>query len=649
MKSPKSTVFIILFGSIFCGALVGLIIGLTRDLPQIRSLESFAPSAVTRIYTADKVLLAEVFLEKRDPVSLENIPRHLTNALVSTEDRKFYSHSGVDLKAIMRAIIKDIWAGEFVEGASTITQQLAKTFFLTPRKTLVRKAKEALLAFQLERRYTKDEILEFYLNQVYFGSGAYGVESAARIFFNKPVKDLTLAESALVAGMPKSPSRYSPLINPELAVKRRNIVLRQMAATGIITDDTYRKTMAEPLNLSTGQSDAVKAPYFVDYLKKELEGIVGPAQLYKGGLTVFTTLSYALQQAAEKAVSAGLEAAEKRMRQQGIAEATPQGALVSIEVMTGGIMAMVGGRDHGESAYNRAINAKRQPGSAIKPILYAHAIEQGFPQNKLILDAPVAFRGAKKGRDWAPKNFSGTFKGEMTLRKALAISQNIPAVRLIEMLGPASVVRFGQDLGITSSLAPNLSLALGSSEVTLLELTAAYGVFANRGQWIKPFGLLEVDTHNGRVLWQVKPQKKVAMSREGAAVITDMLTGVIKEGTGKKAAVLKRPLAGKTGTTDQYKDALFIGFSPSIATGVWVGLDRNSSLGNLETGARAALPIWIEYMKKALAEKSYEFFDMPDDVVRVAIDPITGEAVREDSPTAVQALFKKGTAPKPAD
>ena len=647
MNLRKSTIFIVLFGSVFCGALIGLFIGLTRDLPQIRALETFSPSAVTRIYSADKALLSEIYLEKRHPVSLERIPRHLTDALIATEDRKFYSHSGVDLKAILRAIIKDILAGEFVEGASTITQQLAKTLFLTPRKNIIRKVKEALLAFQLERRYTKNEILELYLNQVYFGSGAYGVESAARIFFNKSVNALSLAECALVAGMPKSPSRYSPLVNPNLAIKRRNIVLKQMVATDIITDSAFRKALAEPLKLSAEKTDADQAPYFVDFIKKELEGIVGPAQLYKGGLTVFTTLKNLLQLEAEKAVASGLDAVKKRMRSSGMNEVEPQAALISLEITNGGILALVGGRDYSTSTYNRAISAERQPGSAFKPIVYAYAVEQGFPQNKMILDAPVVFRGAQKGLDWAPENFAGTFKGEMTLRKALAISQNIPAVRLIEILGPEPVIRFGQRLGITSSLAPNLSLALGSSEITLIELTSAYAVFANKGQWVKPFGILEIVAQNGQVLWQAKPQKKVVMSRQNAAILTDMLTGVIKEGTGRKASVLKRSLAGKTGTTDQYNDALFVGFSPSIAAGVWVGVDRDSSLGDLETGARAALPIWMDYMKKAMAESPYEYFDIPDGVIRVTIDAVTGKAAQAGAQNAVSALFKKGTEPKP--
>jgi penicillin-binding protein 1A len=637
---------IILSVAVVSGTIAGAILGLTHDLPQIRSLESFTPTAVTRLYSVDKVLLAEVFIEKRDPVPLRIIPHYLKAALIATEDRKFYSHSGVDLKAILRAIVRDIWAGEFVEGASTITQQLAKTLFLAPRKTIVRKIKEALLAFQLERRYTKDEIIEFYLNQVYFGSGAYGVESAARIFFGKSVGELSLHECALVAGMPKSPSRFSPLVNQALATKRRNSVLKQMAETGIITQAQFNQAIAEPLRLADQNVNLDKGPYFVEYVKKHLENVIGPAILYKGGLNVYTTLSVDLQQAAEQAVTNGLLALETRMKWHKIMDPDPQGALIALDVTSGGILTMVGGKNFSNSPFNRATAALRQPGSAFKPVIYAYAIEQGFPQNKLILDAPVVFKGAKKGKDWKPQNFTKKFQGEMTLRKALTLSKNIPAVRLIEMLGPAPVAQFGYSLGIESTLSPNLALALGSSEVTLMDLTAAYAVFPNGGQWIKPFAVMEVIDHRGRVIWRAKPRKKAVMSRSGAATMTNMLTGVIQEGTGKKARVLGRPLAGKTGTTNEFKDALFIGFSPSITTGVWVGQDTSESLGNLETGARAALPIWMDFMKTALSKHTYQYFDIPDDVVQVAMDPTTGLPVDKDNPSAVLALFKKGTEPR---
>jgi len=645
LNRNKIIIFLVLILGVICGGLAGAFFALTHDLPQIRALENFKPDAVTRLYSADKVLLSELFIEKREPVSLETIPRYLKEALVATEDRKFYKHSGVDLKGITRAIIKDIKAGEFIEGASTITQQLSKTLFLTPRKTLVRKIKEAILAFQLERRYTKDEILELYLNQVYFGSGAYGAESAAKIFFGKSVKDLSLAECALVAGMPKSPSRYSPLVNPELAIKRRNTVLTQMRNTDIISDAEYRQAVNEALYTNGRRFNPSKAPYFVEYIKKFLEDELGSTRLYKGGLSVFTTIDYGLQSAAEKAVADGLAVLSDRMRHAQIEEPAPEAALISIDLTSGGILAMVGGKDFYTSRFNRATMALRQPGSAFKPFVYAYAIEQGFAQNKKILDAPVIYQGTQGGDDWKPENFSLEYKGEMTLRHALAISQNIPAVRLLQTLGPYSVAQFAHQLGIRSHLTSNLSLALGTSEVTLMDLTCAYSVFPNKGEKIKPFGVLEIVDRQGRVIWRAKSQKRLVMSRAGAAIVTNMLEGVINEGTGRRARILARSVAGKTGTTNDFKDALFIGFSPRVIAGVWVGRDDGSSLGAKETGAKAALPIWIDFMKMALQNEPRQYFDIPDDVSQIRMDPITGLARPEDSKRSVVALFKKGTEP----
>ena len=644
--NKKIIVFIVLLTGAAAGMLIGAFFAFTRDLPQIRTLETFRPQAVTRIYSADKQLLAELYLEKRDPVALDRIPSYLKAALIATEDRKFYAHSGLDLKGIARALIKDILAGKFVEGASTITQQLAKTLFLTSRKTMVRKIKEAILAFQLERRYTKDEILELYLNQVYFGSGAYGVKSAAKIFFNKSVRDLSLAECALIAAMPKSPSRFSPLINKDLALKLRNIVLRQMRATGIISAKDYNQAVAEEIRIGKKIKKLARTPYFVEYVKKHLENVLGASRLYKGGLSIFTTLDFKLQSAAQKAVVDGLLALETRMGKQNVRQAAPQAALVALDVKSGAILAMVGGRNFDESPFNRATAARRQPGSAFKPIVFAYAVEQGFAQNRLILDAPVAFKGTDKDNDWHPQNFSKSFLGEITLRKALTISQNIPAVRLIEMLGANSVAHFAHRLGIESNLEPYLSLALGTSEVTLINLTTAYAVFPRGGKWIKPFGIMEVSDHRNRIIWRAKPQKKLVMSREGAAIVTNMLEGVVKEGTGRKARILQGPVAGKTGTTNNYRDALFVGFSPAIAAGVWVGLDPGGTLGERETGAKAALPIWIQFMKNAPATESPPYFDHPDNVVKVRMNPQTGMLAADGSKNAVDALFIKGTEPK---
>jgi penicillin-binding protein 1A len=645
-NKKTALILIVLLAGIATGVLTGAFFAFTHDLPQIQALESFRPQAVTRVYSVDKVLLDELYLEKRDPVPLEQIPQYLKAALVATEDRKFFKHSGVDIKGIARAIVKDISAGKFVEGASTITQQLAKTLFLTPSKTIVRKIKEAILAFQLERRYTKDEILELYLNQVYFGSGAYGVASAADIFFGKSVRELNLTECALIAGMPKSPSRYSPLVNRALALKRRNLVLKQMHDTGILTADEYAQALKEEISIDKSHQKSTRAPYFIEYVKKILEDTLGASTLYKGGLSIYTTLDDRLQQAAENAVADGLQSLQTRMERNNSIEGTAQAALLSIGVKSGDILAMVGGKDFEESFFNRATMARRQPGSAFKPIVYAYAIEQGFAQNQMLLDAPIVYKGASSDRDWNPRNFSETYLGEITMRKALTISQNIPAVRLIEMLGPSSVSRFAHSLGIASQISPNLSLALGTSEVTLLNLTSAYAVFARGGTWIEPFGVMEVTDHRGRVLWRAKPQKRLVMTREGAAIVTNMLESVIAEGTGRKARILKGPLAGKTGTTNDYKDALFVGFSPAVAAGVWVGRDLGGTMGDKETGSRAALPIWIDFMEAALSDGPHQYFDLPDNVAKIQMDPDTGRPASDGSQSAVTAFFKKGTEPR---
>jgi penicillin-binding protein 1A len=623
---------------LLCGVTAGTLLALTRDLPQIQSLESYKPSAITRIYSADQVLLKELYVEKRDPVALSRVPDHLKTALLTTEDRRFYEHSGLAVKGILRAMVQNLRKGRFVQGASTLTQQLAKTLFLTPRKTLSRKLREAILSIQLERRYTKNEILALYLNQIYFGSGAYGVASAARVYFGKPVQDLTLAQCALIAGLPKSPSRYSPLVNPELARERRKIVLRQMLDTGAINKREYLAALDEKLLEPQSKTEKSKAPYFIDFIVDFLENTIGSSLLYKGGLTVHTTLSFELQNAAEQSIANGLEQLTSRRLANHLKQPMPQGALVAINIQTGGIAVMVGGRDGSGAPFNRATAAKRQPGSAFKPILYALALERGFQPYDKLLDAPVVFDTPSQAQEWQPQNFSQEYEGEVCLRWALAHSKNIPAVRLLDKLGPSSVIQFARLLGLRSPLHPNLSLALGTSELDLLELTAAYAAFANQGKYTRPYGITTVIDAEGQNLWRIKPEQRISMSRGAAAVITNMLEAVIQEGTGQEAKILPGPLAGKTGTTNDFKDALFIGYSPQLATGVWVGNDDASTLGPRETGARAALPIWIGFMQQALAAQSQRYFDIPESVRPQYIQPRTGERLPPGSGGAVKVL-----------
>lgn len=640
-KGGKGLIWAALLIGLACGVTAGVLLSLTRDLPQIQSLEEFKPSAITRVYSSDQILLAELFIERRQPVQLEQIPVYLKTALLTTEDRKFYRHSGIDVKGILRAAYKNIIRRRLSEGASTLTQQLAKTLFLTPRKTFMRKLKEAVLSLQLERRYTKDEILQLYLNQIYLGSGAYGVASAADIYFDKKVDELNLAECALIAGLPKAPSRYSPLVNPELAIRRRNVVLDQMRNVGKIDEAAYKAAVNTPFIETKKNNGNSKATYFVKYIQHELENTLGENLVYKGGLTVYTTLVGRHQRTAESAVTEGLEDLTIRMQHNGVQNIKPQAALVALDLLTGGIVAMVGGRPGTKESFNRAVSASRQPGSAFKPIVYALAVERGFRQDQLLLDAPVVFHNAYQQTDWQPENFSQSYAGEVTMRWALAHSKNIPAVRLIEKLGPSSVVQFAHTLGISTDLEPNLSLALGTSETKLIELTSAYSAFANGGNLIRPYGILEIRNDEGETIWQAEPEQRIAMSRSTAAIITDMLTAVVKEGTGRNAGNLFGPLAGKTGTTNDYRDALFIGYSPTTITGVWVGNDDASTLGPNETGSRAALPIWRDFMKRVLEEQPPSYFDIPDDTTYIYIDPESGRQVLPSSRMAVKALVKK--------
>ena len=644
-KSAIRLIWLAALTGLLCGATAGAFLVLTKDLPQINALENYRPSAITRIYSSDQVLIAELYAEKRNPVPLSKIPDTLITALITTEDRRFYRHRGIAFKGILRAIVENLRKGRYAQGASTLTQQLAKTLFLTPRKSLLRKLREAILALQLERRYTKNEILSLYLNQIYFGSGAYGAASAARVYFDKELHDLTLAQCALIAGLPKGPSRYSPLVNPDLATRRRNIVLKQMFNTGAITQQAYAEAIAEALVPLEDQKFDNNAHHFISFIKYQLEETVGADQLYKGGLTVYTTLSKQLQETAANAVTQGLVQLDRRRASHRLSGPSPQAALMAMDISTGGILAMIGGRPGVEGEFNRATMARRQPGSAFKPLIYALAVEQDFDQHQTLLDAPIVYQTSDRNREWRPENFSNRYDGEVTMRWALAHSKNIPVVRLMEKLGPSSVIRFSKALGMQSISAPNLSLALGTSEVTLIELTAAYAVFANQGKFIAPYGVTSVMDSAGDTIWKAKPKQRLAMSMDSAAIMTDMLEAVVREGTGRSARILPPPLAGKTGTTNDYRDALFIGYTPSIATGVWVGNDDASTLGPKETGARAALPIWITFMKSASTRQSQQYFDLPQGVQRVHINSKTGDSLDATHPEATPVLVKSASPP----
>jgi penicillin-binding protein 1A len=644
-KSSVILAGIFLFAGIVCGSALGVFLTLTHDLPRIQALEDFRPSSVTKLFSVEGDIIGEFFVEKRVPVALDEVPVHLRQAVIATEDRRFYEHAGLDWRGIARAIVKDIRAGSFKEGGSTITQQLAKVLFLNPEKTITRKLKEAILALQIERRYRKDEILALYLNQIYLGGGAYGVEAAANRYFGKHVWELDLAECALIAGLSKGPTLYSPLVNPDKALSRRATVLNGLLATGQITEEQYQQAIEEPVRLSSTSSPESRAAYFVAFIRPRLEEILGENLLYRGGLTIQTTLKESWQQVAEKALQRGLDALESRHRDGDSSWEQPDGAVVILDARTGMIRAMVGGRDYETSQFNRATQAYRQPGSAFKPIIYAYALEKGYTQANRVWDAPVSYPQAG-GKVWEPQNYSGDFKGEITLRKGLEISQNIVTIKLLERLGPSPVVDFARHLGIGSFLHSNLSLALGTSETTLLDLASAYQVFANGGIWVEPSGIVEVLDHNGRSLWKTAPASRLVLSQETAYILTNMLKGVIQRGTGRGAKHLSWPLAGKTGTTEESRDALFAGYSPALVTAVWVGKDSGRSLGKKETGARAALPIWREVMEKVLPETRAEDFEKPATVTLMRMDVRSGLLANGKCDEVAEAAFIKGTEPK---
>ncbi len=592
------------------GGAGGLLFGLLQDLPEIQQIENYTPSAATRVYSTDGQLLGSFFIERRLPVRLSAVPPVLRQAVIAIEDQSFYSHIGIDLQGIARAIWADLQAGEFAQGGSTITQQLARGLFLNPEKNLRRKLKEALLAVQIERRYTKDEILERYLNQIYLGSGAYGVEAAAQKYFGKKVGRLDLAEAALIAGLPRFPSLCSPLVNPTRARLRRHTVLARMYELGYIGREQMVAADREPIRLTQTQPRTL-APYFVEYIRQMLEEKLGQNALYKGGLTVNTTLDWKAQEAAEAAVAAGLAGLDARVqRRYPDKEVLPQVGLVAIDPHTGEIRAMIGGRDFQESRFNRAVQARRQPGSAFKPIIYSYAMEAGFTPASRVLDAPLWLPGGSGGA-WHPTNYRNSYRGVISLLQALQTSQNTAAVRLLARLGVTPVIAHARRLGIESPLGRNLSLALGSHGVTLCELTSAYTVFDNAGIRLGPTAVREVRDSLGRLIWKPERVRQRVMSEQGAWEMTTMLRSVIEGGTGTAARKLERPLAGKTGTTSDFRDALFVGYSPELAAGVWVGYDDCTPLGRSESGAMAALPVWIEFMREALKDVPVKDFEPP--------------------------------------
>src|SRR5579864_4828741 len=687
--------------STLVGATAGLLLVYSTDLPQVNELEHYRPSSITELYDSQGHIIGSFALQRRVVASYEDYPQVLRDALISTEDKEFFEHSGINVWRIVGAAYRDIESGGRVQGASTLTMQLARNLFLSPDRSFQRKIQEAVLAIQIERKFTKPQIFTLYANQIFLGHGAYGFESASEYYFSKPAKKLTLDEAALLAGLPKAPQGYSPILHPDRALKRRNLVINAMLEDGKITAQQADDARSRSIRLNVQHDPNSLAPYFVEEIRRYLENKYGSDQVHEGGLRVYTSLDMDLQKAANNAVANGVAAYERRhgwknhlenirsgdmtldkydhpdwddepevngylhalvmsalpgsatirfgryratITQQDIAwtqkkihdilkpgdicyvkvtslgndgtarvtleqDSGAQGALVAIDNANGQIKAMVGGLDFNESKFNRATQALRQVGSSFKPYVYTAVIDQGGSPDDTVLDAPITFETGNTS--YTPHNYDEKFEGTITLRRALAQSRNIPTLRLADRVGIRTVIDYARRFGITSNLPPYLPVALGAAEVTLLEQTSAYSVFPNDGVRLTPRYITKVTDYDGRVLEEDFPEVKDVISSRTARVMTSMLQEVVQHGTAVSAASTKLPLAGKTGTTNDFTDAWFVGFSPNITCGVWIGYDEKKTLGAKESGAHAALPMWIEFMKIALAGKDPGAFQPP--------------------------------------
>ena len=741
VRIARSFGILILFAIVsLLGVVSGVLFAYAGDLPKISALDDYAPSTISRVYGAGGEVVGEFAIQRREVIPYEAISPKLRQAILAAEDDEFERHVGLSIPRIAVTLVKDIIERRKAGGASTLTQQLARKLFLTDEKTWERKIREAILAMQIEKRYTKREIFTFYCNQMYFGHGVYGVEAASRLYFGKSAKDLELEEAALIAGILQGNVRQSPFVNMDAAVRRRNYALGRMAEVGYITSEEAEVAKKKPI-VMRGEPSVQQsiAPYFLEEIRKELEQRYGAKQLYENGLSIQTALDARLQDGVNRALDDGLRRIDRlrgwrKPRRNVIAEghkvetfrnarwdrpmrvghvvpavvtavdATAitaragaltaiidrqgfawtrkpsaqlvslgdlvevrlgtvaeggktatgsleqpplvEGAILAIDNRTGQIKAMSGGFSFDRSKFNRATQAYRQVGSAFKPIVYTTAIDRGFTPASLVMDSPVSFPAGPGQPLYSPGNYDRKFEGQITLRHALEQSRNVPAVRMMDQLGPRQVILFARRLGLESPLPPYLPVALGAAEATLLEMTSAYAVFPNQGVRMKPYSVMKVTDREGNVLEENRPEPKDAIRADTAFVMTNLLRGVVQRGTAAKAAALNWPVGGKTGTTDDYTDAWFIGFDPDITVGVWVGLDQKKPIGHNQTGSEAALPIWIDVMKAWIGDrKEPPKFDPPGNIVFMLVDKGTGGAAAEGATGTISEAFIAGTQP----
>jgi penicillin-binding protein 1A len=730
--------------TILGGCLIGVFLAVESDLPQVTSLEDFRPNIVTQVFAADGSVLGEFAIENRVVIAFRDIPPVLRNAIVAVEDAGFWKHIGINPWRVPGAALANIRSGRLGQGFSTLTMQLTRLLFLTPEKTLERKIKEIILAFQIEKNFTKEEIFTLYCNQVNLGHGNYGVEAASRFYFGKEVRELTLAEAAMIAGIAQRPSRRTPILDPEGSLARRNHVLDRMAAEKYITQQEADAAKAEPVQLRLPRKQPSIAPYFLEEVRKHLEREYGSQRIYQGGLRVHTTLDPRMQRAAVRALRDGLRLrdrqargfvkptesiledgllpdplhldewswpfaegdvvrgvvvasdrasavvqigdyrarvgprdigwsrpgrvddvlprgtvapfrivalSEKDGRKQARVRLEPdpkvEGALLALDVRTGAVRAMVGGYDFGRSEFNRATQARRQVGSAFKPIVYAAALETlGWTPTTTLVDAPLSITDPWDNSVWAPQNYDHSYMGPITLRRAIEQSRNIPAVKTLQAVGVDVGIEYAKRLGLSGELPPYLPIALGAGEATLIEMVAAFATFANQGLRMRPFLIERIEDRDGNLVEETRPRATDAIRADTAYIVTSLLRGVVEHGTAARARRLGRPIAGKTGTTNDYTDAWFIGYEPSLAAGVWVGFDEKvNSLGRGGDGSRAALPIWMDFWKKATAERPIEEFPIPGNIVFIPVDE-RGRPGAPGTPGVRMEAFVTGTEPR---
>jgi penicillin-binding protein 1A len=721
--------------AVITGSLAGLMLVYSVDLPQIHDLERYRPSTTTVLYDQNGRIIGSFALERREVVNYNDFAPVLRQAVISIEDKSFESHWGVNMLRVAGALWHDLRTHGRAQGASTLTMQLARNLFLSPERTATRKLQEAYLAIQIEHAFTKQQIFTLYGNQIYLGHGMYGFEAASQFYFSKHAKDLTLTEAALLAGLPKGPAAFSPLLAPEKALRRRNLVLTEMELDKAISHQQAEEARNAPLGLHIAPPETSVAPWFQEEVRRELEKRFGSEQVHEAGLKVETTLNLDLQQAANRAVADGLATYERRRgwlghdgagklenvlaqssyiedykhpdwavnagpgdyvhavvtrvlpleiharvgkdevvllpedwkwtgQRLGDALVKPgdviyvhlgdaidgktrhatleqdsgaQGSLMAIDNTTGDVLAMVGGRDYALSQFNRATQAERQTGSSFKPYVYTAAIEGGAKPDDFIVDGPVSFGS------YTPHNYENDYKGRMTLINAFAESRNIPALKLADRVGIQKVIEVAHRFGVTSNIPAYLPVALGAAGITLQEQLVSYSVFPNDGIRVKPRLIKKVSNADGITLWEEPSAVDQVISRQTARTMMTLLEAVTQHGTGAAAAQLKHPLGGKTGTTSDYTDAWFLGFSPSVTCGVWVGFDTNQSLGEKETGARAALPIWMNVMRVAIAGKDDEKF-LGDETDKSTLKTATQTPAKPQTPSKPAQTTVKRTA-----